>query len=63
MLNPITQYRVWQCHLERISDFLLVGEGRWWHREGNFVVFHDGENDPDSLDDGLADGLHVGSPL
>ena len=39
--------RDYQAHLERISDFLLVGEGVWWHREedtGDFV-FHDGDGE------------------
>ena len=50
---PINDYdeRIWQSHLERISDFLLVGEDRWWHREGNIAVFH-GDEDPGMLLDG-----------
>ena len=40
--------RSWQAHLERISDFLLIGKGNWWieHKNGD-VEFHDGEQSPD----------------
>ena len=31
----------WQAHLERISDFLLPGEGVWWTQDENFVEFLD----------------------
>ena len=43
---------LWQSHLERIADFLLVGEDRWWHREGDTIIFHDGEEDQESLEEG-----------
>jgi len=29
----------WQAHLERISDFLLPGEGVWWSQDDDFVEF------------------------
>ena len=41
--------RDYHAHLERISDFLLVGEGVGWHRDtdtGDFV-FHDGDAELD----------------
>ena len=31
----------WQAHLEKISDFLLSGEGIWWEHDGENVIFHD----------------------
>lgn len=37
----------WQAHLERISRFLVQGEGVWWkHVEGGYQ-FLDGDSDPD----------------
>ena len=34
----------WQLHLQRISPFLISGEGVWWkHVEGGFT-FLDGDN-------------------
>ena len=38
--------RVYQAHLERISDFLYCGQGVWWHREEENIIFHDGDDDP-----------------
>ena len=36
--------RSWQAHLERISDFLLAGEGIWWlKKESGDIEFLDGE--------------------
>ena len=35
-----------QAHLERIVDFLIPGEGVWWHWEENNLIFHDGPNEP-----------------
>ena len=36
--------RSWQAHLQRISDFLLSGEGIWWRKQGNGdVEFLDGQ--------------------
>ena len=30
----------WQAHLERISHYLIYGEGVWWeYRKGSFVYF------------------------
>jgi hypothetical protein len=39
--------RSWQAHLERISSYLVVGEGVWWSKKGNSFIFHDGDHDPD----------------
>jgi hypothetical protein len=34
--------REWQAHdLQEISDFVLEGEGVWWHKDGDEVGFHD----------------------
>lgn len=33
--------RDWQAHLERISDFLLEGEGAWWKKTEFGVEFND----------------------
>ena len=41
--------RVWQAHLERISDILLLGERIWWKG----VIFHDGPHQPNSHEEGL----------
>ena len=29
----------WQAHLERISDFLLVGKGFWWNKSVKMATF------------------------
>ena len=42
----------YQAHLERISDFLLPGEGVWWSRDLRGVVFHDGEGETDYRSEG-----------
>ncbi|VDI29311.1 Hypothetical predicted protein [Mytilus galloprovincialis] len=34
-----------QSHLERISDYILPGEGVWWHMEDGNMIFHDGPDD------------------
>ena len=39
--------RILQAHCERIGDYLLCGEGVWWHFEENDIIFHDSEDDPD----------------
>lgn len=46
----------WQAHLERISHYLIYGEGVLWeYRNGSFV-FYDGDSDEDFQDAGP--GLH-----
>lgn len=30
-----------QCHLQRIPDFLLCGKGVWWSLSASSVIFHD----------------------
>lgn len=37
---------------EAISPFLRGGPGVWWHREGNFLWFHDGENQEENRPQG-----------
>ena len=34
----------WQSHLERISDFLLLGEGVWWQKNEFGIEFFDCHN-------------------
>ena len=38
--------RVWHAHLERIADFLLLGEGVWWSQEEEGICFNDGPQKP-----------------
>ena len=42
------EYRLhsWQAHLERISPFLLEGEGVWWREFNGIYYFMDGDDDP-----------------
>ena len=42
------KYRVssWQLHLQRISSFLIGGEGVWWKCTDNGFHFLDGDDDP-----------------
>ena len=43
----------WQAHLERISDYLLPGEGIWWKRKmDGSIEFFDGETSPFSNSQG-----------
>jgi hypothetical protein len=43
----------WQAHLERISDFLLVGKGAWWNEcENGDIHFFDAKGSPESLEKG-----------
>ncbi len=43
----------WQAHLERISDFLLVGKGFWWDESDNGDIhFIDATGNPESLERG-----------
>lgn len=35
-----------QAHMERIADFLVMGEGIWWKFDGDGVIFADGPDDP-----------------
>ena len=52
----ILQHRVYskwyQAHLERISDFLLPGEGVWWKIDGDSVEFFDSITEPNVRDQG-----------
>ena len=43
----------WQAHLERISDFLLVGKGFWWNKnENGNIYFLDAKGNPESMETG-----------
>ena len=43
----------WQAHLERISDFLLVGKGFWWDEsENGDIHFMDAKGNPESMEKG-----------
>ena len=42
----------WQAHLERISDFLLPGEGVWWSQDDDFVEFFDACGEAEFRDEG-----------
>lgn len=41
-----------QGHLKRIIDYISIGEGHWWTREGDWLVFYDGDDEPNELTDG-----------
>ena len=49
IFGKILDSTLYQAHLERIADFLLPGEGVWWHldQDSKSVVFHDAEGEPD----------------
>ena len=32
--------------MTQCSTFLVKGKGVWWHKEEDFVIFHDGHDDP-----------------
>ena len=37
----------WQAHLERISDFLIFGENKWWEKNEFGITFFDVDHIPD----------------
>ena len=43
----ITRISSWQAHLQRLSRYLVCGEGIWWHRVDKGYEFHDGNHSPD----------------
>lgn len=47
-----TRMRSWQAHLKRISNFLSRGEGVWWTQADSEYHFLDGEQHPDSHQQG-----------
>lgn len=47
-----TRMRSWQAHLKRISNFLSRGEGVWWTQTDSEYHFLDGEQHPDSHQQG-----------
>ena len=46
--KPFVECRIqsWQAHLERISHFLVEGEGVWWREYDNVYYFKDGDDNP-----------------
>ena len=44
--------RDWQAHLQCISDFLVEGEGVWWERNEDKIVFHDITKSPNTNNHG-----------
>ena len=45
--------RVWQAHLERISDFLLAGGGIWWRKCNNGdIEFFYAKGNPEAVPEG-----------
>ena len=46
--------RDYQAHLERISDFLLCGEGCWWRHDIRGVEFFDSPKEPEVKPEGPA---------
>ena len=47
-----TRMHSWQAHLKRISNFLSRGEGVWWTQTDSEYHFLDGEQHPDSHQQG-----------
>ena len=43
---------MWIAHLQRIADFLACGEGVWWEKEKNAIIFKDGDDEDDERDKG-----------
>ena len=43
---------VFKSFLERIADFLLPGEGIWWYKEGNKIIFKDGDGEKNERNEG-----------
>ena len=37
---------IFQVHFERIADYFLPGEGIWWHKNNDYIIFHDGDHEP-----------------
>lgn len=37
-----------QAHLQRIADYVILGEGTWWCTDSQKMVFHDGPGDDDN---------------
>ena len=46
--------------MARIADFLILGEGVWWHKDGEIMVFHDSNKQPSFRKEGpLLAGVHA----
>ena len=48
----VTHTSSWQSHLDRISRYLVLGEGVWWTRSDDGYKFYDADNDPNFHDEG-----------
>ena len=42
----------WQAHLKRLSPYLILGEGVWWHSTITGYEFHDGKEAPEFQNQG-----------
>ena len=42
----------YQAHLERLGNFLILGQGVWWKKCKNGITFYDGPNEPAFRDEG-----------
>ena len=43
----ITGISSWQAHLQRLSRYLVCGEGIWWHSVDKAYEFYGGNHSPD----------------
>ena len=52
--NEFLDSKIYQAHLEQISDFLLCGRGVWWHadEESQEIIFHDSKEQPEFREEG-----------
>ena len=44
--------RSWQAHLNRISPFLIPGEGIWWRQDADSYIFQDSMHDSEYHSEG-----------
>ena len=42
----------WHAFLKQIADYVRCDEGVWWQRNGNYVVFMDGDDETDFRKEG-----------
>ena len=38
--------------MQDVADYLVCREGLWWSKEGNYLLFHDGDDEPCFRDEG-----------
>ena len=43
---------VLRTHMQDVADYLVCREGLWWSKEGNYLLFHDGDDEPCFRDEG-----------